>query len=117
MIRFLADENFNNDIVRGILRRKPDLDIVRIQDLGLSGIDDVDVLACAAEEQRIVLTHDVATLLALANQRVLAAEPMPGVIAVAQSVPAGAVVDDLLLISECSDASEWQDQVCYLPLR
>lgn len=117
MIRFLADENFNNDIVRGILRRKPDLDIVRVQDLGLSGIDDADVLARAAEAQRIVLTHDVATLLALAHQRVTAGEPMLGVIAVAQSVPAGAVVEDLLLISECSDVSEWRDQVSYLPLR
>ncbi len=31
-----ADENFNNDIIRGLLRRKPDLDIVRIQDVGLT---------------------------------------------------------------------------------
>ncbi len=31
-----ADENFNNDIVRGLLRREPKLDIVRIQDVGLS---------------------------------------------------------------------------------
>jgi hypothetical protein len=44
MLRFAADENFNNDIVRGLLRRKPDLDIVRIQDVGLSGADDSTVL-------------------------------------------------------------------------
>jgi len=30
MLQFAADENFNNDIVRGLLRRKPDLDIVRV---------------------------------------------------------------------------------------
>jgi hypothetical protein len=28
MLLLVADENFNNDIVRGLLRRKPDLDIV-----------------------------------------------------------------------------------------
>jgi len=40
MVRFVADENFNNDIVRGMLRRAPDLDIVRVQDVELSGADD-----------------------------------------------------------------------------
>ena len=47
-IRFLADENLNNDIVRGLLRRKTDLDIVRVQDVGLSGTDDPTVLEWAA---------------------------------------------------------------------
>ncbi len=48
MLRLVADENFNNDIVRGLLRRKPDLDIVRIQDAGLSGADDPAVLEWAS---------------------------------------------------------------------
>ena len=49
MTRFLADENFNNQIVRGILRQAPSIDIVRVQDVGLSGVDDPTVLAWAAE--------------------------------------------------------------------
>jgi hypothetical protein len=36
MIRFLADENFNNDIVRGLLRRKADLDVVRVGSVELT---------------------------------------------------------------------------------
>ena len=40
MLRLAADENFNKDIVRALLRRKRNLDIVRIQDVGLSGADD-----------------------------------------------------------------------------
>ncbi len=44
MLRFAADENFNNDILRGLLRRRPDLDIIRIQDMWLSGEDDPTVL-------------------------------------------------------------------------
>ncbi len=31
MLRLAADENFDNNIVRGLLRRRPDLDIVRVQ--------------------------------------------------------------------------------------
>lgn len=41
MLRFLADENFNNDILRGLLRRNPAIDIVRVQDTELFGADDL----------------------------------------------------------------------------
>jgi predicted nuclease of predicted toxin-antitoxin system len=58
MLRPLADENFNSDIVRGLLLRQPNLDIARVQDVGLAGADDPEVLAWAAENNRIVLTHD-----------------------------------------------------------
>jgi len=48
MLLLAADENFNNNIVRGLLRQKPCLDIVRIQDVGLSGADDPTILEWAA---------------------------------------------------------------------
>ena len=48
MLRFAADENFNNDIVRGLRRRKPELDLVRVQEAGLSGAVDRDVLEWSA---------------------------------------------------------------------
>ena len=35
MVRLLSDENFNGDIVRGMLLRRPDLDLIRVQDVGL----------------------------------------------------------------------------------
>jgi uncharacterized protein DUF5615 len=55
MLRLAADENFNGDIVRGLLRRNPKLDIVRVQDVGLSGANDPSVLQWAADHQ--VMTH------------------------------------------------------------
>jgi predicted nuclease of predicted toxin-antitoxin system len=70
MLRLAADENFNNDIIRGLLRRKPDLDIVRIQNVGLSGADDPTVLQWAAQEGRILLTEDVSTITRYAYERV-----------------------------------------------
>ncbi len=39
MLPLPADENFNDDIVRALLLRQPDLDIVRVQDVGLAGRD------------------------------------------------------------------------------
>jgi predicted nuclease of predicted toxin-antitoxin system len=76
--RFAADENFNNDILRGLLRKKPNLDIVRIQDTENSEQDDTTVLAWAARENRILLTHDIQTITGYAYQRVEAGLPMPG---------------------------------------
>ena len=58
MLRLAADENFNNNIIRGLLRRQPDLDIVRVQDVGLSGADDPTVLEWAAQEGRVLLTTE-----------------------------------------------------------
>ena len=44
MLFLVADENFNNAIVRGLWRVNPELDIVRVQDVGLSSTDDLTVL-------------------------------------------------------------------------
>ena len=116
MVRLAADENLNNHIVRGLLRRQPDLDIVRIQDVGLTGIDDEALLDWAATEQRIVVTHDAATLTKYAYDRIRESRPMPGVFEVARDAAIGSVIEDLLLIAECSVEGEWEGQVRYLPL-
>ena len=57
MLKLVSDENFNADILRGLFRRRPDLDIVPVQDIGLSAAPDSDILAWAAVEDRILLTH------------------------------------------------------------
>jgi hypothetical protein len=116
-VRFLVDENFNNNLVRGLLRRNPGTDLVRVQDLGLRGATDETVLVRAASEGRVVLTHDVATLIACAYERVRAGHAMPGVIAVSQTLPVGQVIEDLVLVVRCSGAEDWTNQVRYLPLR
>ncbi|MBC8265038.1 MAG: DUF5615 family PIN-like protein [Anaerolineales bacterium] len=108
--------NFNNDIVRGLWRRKPELDIVRIQDAGLSGADDPTVLEWAAREGRVLLTHDVTTMTRYAYERVRADQPMPGVFEVSRAVPIGLAIEDILLLAECSLEGEWEGQVRYLPL-
>jgi predicted nuclease of predicted toxin-antitoxin system len=53
-MRLAADENFNAQIVTGLRRRKPWLDIVRVQDAGLEGADDPTVLDWAAREGQVV---------------------------------------------------------------
>lgn len=117
MTRFLTDEDFNNDILRGLLRRFPHLDVVRVQDAGIGGATDETVLTYAAGEGRVLLTHDVSTLIGTAFERVKTGRPMSGVIAVPQSIPIGAAIEDIALVVECATVEDYKDQVWYLPLR
>lgn len=116
MLRLAADENFNADIVRGLIRRNPKLDIVRVQDVGLSGADDPSVLHWAADQGRVIITHDISTLAKHAFARVAAGQPMPGVFEVRSVAPVGQTIEDLILLAECSFDGEWEGQVRYLPL-
>ena len=116
MLRLAADENFNNRIVRGLLHRKPDLDIVRIQDIGLSGADDQAVLEWAAQEERVLLTHDVRTITQYAYERVDAGQLMPGVFEISPDMSIGRAIKDILLLAEYSLDGEWEGQIRYLPL-
>ena len=115
-LRFLCDEDFDNDILRGVLRRRPDLDILRAQDAGLSGKHDTAVLERAAQESRIVLTHDVSTMKTHGYARINDGLPVPGVFVVSQSLPIAQVIEAILLLAECSLEREWEGQIRHLPL-
>ena len=117
MLRFLADEDFNRIIVRGVLRARPEIDIVRVQDIGLRTENDPEVLDRAAAEGRILLTHDEQTMPAYAYERVLASLVMPGVFVVQQEESISRIIEEIILLAECSLEGEWQGQVIYLPLK
>lgn len=116
MLRLLADENFNGDIVRALLLRQPDLDIVRVQDVSLAGVGDPDILAWAAANDRIILTHDRATLPDYAYERLAVGEKLPGVFILNDRYPVGDATREILLMIACSEQPEWRDRVVRLPL-
>lgn len=117
MLRLAADENLNNAIVRGIMRRNPAIDIVQIHDVGLAGADDPAVLEWAAQNGRVLFTHDVTTMTCYALDRVRRGQSMPGLFEVGRDVPLGSAIENILLVAKCSRDGEWQGQVRYLPLR
>lgn len=116
MLKLAADENLNFNIVRGLLRRNEKLDIVRIQEVGLSGASDPVILAWTARENRLLITHDVSTMTRYAYERVRADQGMPGLVEVGRRVSVGQAIEDLLLLAEYSEEGEWEGQVIYLPL-
>lgn len=114
-MKFLADENFNNDILRGVWRRIPDASFTRVQDTAIIGADDPHVLEYAAERGYVLLTHDVNTMRGYFYERLEAELPLPGLFLVHKQTPVGKVVDVLELIILASDDSEWIGQITYIP--
>ena len=116
MLSLLSDENFNGDIVRGLFLRQPQLDLERVQDVGLRKLDDPEILAWAAMNKRILLTHDRATMPDFAYTRLMAGEAMSGMFIVNNRMPIRQAIDELLLLIDCSRQEEWNGIVLYLPL-
>ena len=117
MIALAADEDLDNDLLRALHRRLPGIDIVRVQDVGLSGCDDATILDWAASTSRVLLTHDVSTMTRHALDRVRHGLAMPGVIAIPQQIAIGSVLNDLVLVASCSEPQELSGRLLFLPLR
>lgn len=62
VIRFLADADLNEGIVTGCLRREPSMDFLAANEANLEGVPDRQMLALAAERNRILVSHDFQTM-------------------------------------------------------
>jgi uncharacterized protein DUF5615 len=116
MLRLLIDQNFDHDILHGLHRRIPDLDAVIAYDKGLSKVEDPELLAWAAENGRLLVTHDHHTMPGHVADRIAAGGQVAGVVIVPQQLQIRQAIDDLELIVTCSSADEWINIVRYLPL-
>ena len=117
MLRLASDEDVHDDIIRGLRRREPGLDVVRVVDVGYGHTHDPVILDWAAAEGRVLITGDLNTMLDYACDRVRAGLPMPGVLALKENRGIGRVIDDILLVAQCDPADEAVNgQVVYVPL-
>ena len=118
MLRLATDADVRGDIIRGLRRRRPEIDLIRAQDALPEGAQDLEILAWAAAENRVVITNDRNTMINFAYQRVAAGEPMPGLIATTNDQAIGPAIDDILLIAEYMPEEEIRNQlVVFLPFR
>lgn len=116
MLRLLIDENFNHLILRRVKSRLPELDFVVVQQIGFVGFKDPALLRWAVQNDRIMLTHDINTMVPYANDLLLMGESIVGVIVVPQQMPIGRAIEDLELVIACHSQEELRDRIMYLPL-
>jgi predicted nuclease of predicted toxin-antitoxin system len=117
MLRLLIDENIDHDILRGLKSRLPQLDYVLVKQIGMSGFPDSKLLRWAAIENRIIVTHDIKTMIPDAERCVRRGEPMAGIILVPKRMAIGRAIIDLELTVACLSQSEMRNRIEYLPLR
>lgn len=116
-MRFVADVNFNKKILRGLRRRTENFEFVRLQDIGFARLEDPAVLEWAWKEDRLLLTHDVNTMIGFFNERLAAGLPVPGVFEISSDLSIRTVIDELLTIIEYSTQDEWTGKLTFIPLR
>ncbi len=116
MIKILADQNFNGDILRGLKERIPGLDCITTYEIGIGSYSDPKLLTWAANESRVIVTHDAKTFPPFAYERMAQGEKMSGVIVMSAKTPIGQAIDDLELIILARFENEWENNVTRIPL-
>lgn len=116
MIRLLADQNFNEHILKDLTQREPGLDLLHVRNVGLAATPDPTILEWAATENRVLLTHDRRTMPRFAYARVAAGQRMPGIFLVRDDMATAQAIDEILLAVHCLSADECEGIVKYFPL-
>jgi hypothetical protein len=114
-IRFQADADLNQVIVSAVIRRVPAIDFRTATSAGLAGLKDDDVLAVAARDGRVLVTHDQATMPRHFAEFVRS-QHSPGVIVVPQHLSLREAADDLILIWTATQANEWIGRIAFLQI-
>ena len=114
-IRFQADADLNQVIVSGLLRRFPEMDFRTAAQAGLVGRQDPEVLILAADDGRVLVTHDKQTMPRHFGE-FAAKAPSPGLIVVPQHLAVADAIEDLAVIWAASESEEWINRLVYLPL-
>jgi len=113
-VRFQADADFNAEIVAGVLRREPAVDFQSAEEANLRGMPDQEVLALAAQESQMLVTHDRRTMPGHFADFILH-HTSPGVLIIAQTVSVRIAIEELLLVWAASESEEWLNLIVELP--
>lgn len=114
-MKLLIDEDVERAITVGLLRRQPTADVVTVQQAGLSSLSDAQVLAWAAEQGRIVVSNDRATMGQEAYNRVVRGEPMPGLLLLRPHVPFSKIIEFLEAYILEATPEEMANAIVYIP--
>jgi hypothetical protein len=114
-VRYQADADLNQIIVTGVLRREPTIDFQTAVVAGLEGVRNSEVLALAAQQERILVSHDRKTMPSAFAEWIINNQSS-GVIIVSRKLPVEVVIEELLLIWAVSSKAEWINRIAKLPL-
>ena len=119
MLRLIVDENVHGALIPGLhgyaQEQDCEVDVVSAVGVGLGARPDQEILEYAAQNERVVVTLDVTTLIGYANDRVRAGVPMPGVIVLRAGLASAMWIEHLVMTATCYDPCDMANLVRFLP--
>lgn len=115
MLRFVADQNFDGRIIKGLRARIPEVDLKTALEEGVHTLADPELLRWTAEQNRVLLTHDKRTIPDFVRDLVTAGRELPGVILIDMNAPLGKALDDLEVAVGCGQPEDFRNTVYRLP--
>jgi len=106
-IRFYADEHVSKAVVRALRQRG--VDVLTVQDAGMSGASDREHLELATRQGRVVFTQDDDFLRLHA-----AGAKHAGIVYAPAQASIGDIIYGLMLVYQVLDAEDMVEQVEYL---
>ena len=113
-IRFQADADIDPDIRKGLLRREPSIDFQPAVGVIVEGTHDPEVLAIAADDDRVLVTGDVRTM-SVHFRNFIATRGSPGVLLIPSSRSIGAAIEGLLFVWLNWTPEDLRNRVSWLP--
>jgi hypothetical protein len=118
VLRLASDADVNGDLISALRRQLPEVDLVRVQDALPMGVEDRQVLAWAAAEDRVLLTADRSTMIGFARERVSSGQHVPGLIVTTRRQGISDAANDIALVAEYLSSDEVRSLlVLYLPYK
>lgn len=116
--RFLVEECVPSSLTRGLRRRLPAVSVLQVGDPEgpPKGASDRDLLAFCEDQQRLLVTADRSTMTDHVREHVETGHHTWGVLLIGPNASLGGILDDLCLVCEARDDTEWVDVLYYLPL-
>ncbi|AUT02422.1 hypothetical protein CLI64_19630 [Nostoc sp. CENA543] len=114
LVKFQADADLKQAIVTGVLRRQPNIDFQSANAAGLEGKQDSEVLMIAAQDSRVLVTHDRTTMPGEFGNFIMSKTSF-GVLILSQNLPISDAIDSLIIVWEASTAEEWVNQIMSIP--
>ena len=105
-LRFLADEDLRGAIIRAIRRLEPSIEMTTINEEGIAGANDSQVLGYCWQNRWLLLSHDVNTMKAFAEERVARQAGLHGLFLIPQDRPIRAVAESVVLLWSGSEFEE-----------
>lgn len=95
MIRFLADESFDGDVITGVRSKHPHVDILTAIEVGLGATPDPEILEWATRNGRVVLSRDVRTMKADPEDMIHQSRPPTGLLLADDRMSRGTIIDEI----------------------